>query len=200
MTAVDVMKLIQSSDTVAVSALIKLFKAGQDEDEQQAGATVRQNGRGFSGTDAKFLTSLAVQAIANREKKEEGTLPEGYAILSPRQLASWRKVAPKYSRQLTGLANGEDPATYKLPKEEKTPATEERGSSVSISSRSLRKTRPRRLALSRRYCLPSTLRPRQKPSSWFASLPRSITRTRRTGGLRTPFSGRSGEPPSRMRR
>jgi hypothetical protein len=116
MTAIDVMSLIRSSDQVACSALVKLFRAGQDADEQEAGSTLRLNGRGFSGVDADFLSSLARQVIANREKRAAQD-PTVYAgDLSPRQIAAWRKVAPKYSRQLVALANNEDPATYRLPK------------------------------------------------------------------------------------
>ena len=123
MTAVDVMRMIQSSDVVACSALLKLFRAGQDEDEQETGSVVRTNGRGFSSVDSSFLTSLAKQIEGNREKKAAGI--ECYASdLSPRQIAAWRKVAPKYSRQLTGLANGADPATYQIPKEETVPQPE----------------------------------------------------------------------------
>jgi predicted nucleic acid-binding Zn finger protein len=120
LTAIDVMQLIEKSDQVACSALVKLFTL-QTESERQSETTSEQNGVGFSYTDAPFLSNLAQQILANREKRQAGD-PTAYPLdLSPRQLDAWRKVAPKYARQLTAVANGADPATYRLPKAEPKP-------------------------------------------------------------------------------
>jgi len=70
----------------AQRGLIRIFE-NQTEDEQQHGDVVEDNGLGFTGTDADFLTSLAKQLI------ERGTL-------SPKQMVHVHKKMPKYGAQL----------------------------------------------------------------------------------------------------
>lgn len=75
-----------SKDEMLVAALLEVY-AHQTEDEQRMGGTVHDNGRGFSGTDGSFCSSLAVQFMAR-------------GSLSPKQLAALRKIMPKYRRQI----------------------------------------------------------------------------------------------------
>lgn len=103
LTRESVLKAIAENDTVAVSALIKLY-ARQTADEQASQATGHDNGVGFNGTDAPFLSSLAEQAIARRADRKAGRIPSHYTDLSPRQIAALRKAITKYGRQLLEIA------------------------------------------------------------------------------------------------
>jgi hypothetical protein len=77
----------------ALKALAAVF-ANQTESERQVGATVEDNGCGFSGCDAEFLTSLAKQAASR------GTL-------SPKQMVHLHKKIARYHGQIEPLIVGE---------------------------------------------------------------------------------------------
>lgn len=67
-------------------ALLRIY-ANQERDEQQFATVTQRNGVGFVPADAKLLSSLAEQVIANRR-------------LSPRQWEILYKRMPKYAGQL----------------------------------------------------------------------------------------------------
>lgn len=71
----------------AIKALIRIFKENQTADEQTREVTNEDNGYGFTGTDAEFLSSLAKQFIAK-------------GFLSDKQTAHVFKKIPKYWRQV----------------------------------------------------------------------------------------------------
>jgi hypothetical protein len=70
--------LLLRNDRAVYRALIVLFER-QTADEQRSENTLHDNGIGFTGADAEFMSSLAKQVI------ERGSL-------SPRQLAAMRKL------------------------------------------------------------------------------------------------------------
>ncbi len=71
----------------AIKALIRIFKENQTADEQTREVTSEDNGCGFTGTDAEFLSSLAKQFINK-------------GFLSDKQLDHVFKKIPKYWRQI----------------------------------------------------------------------------------------------------
>lgn len=76
---------------------ILVIYARQTSDEQAEGSTRHENGRGFTGSDAAFLSSLA-QWI------ERGRRPLGQR-LTPKQVEHARKRMRKYAGQLAKVAN-----------------------------------------------------------------------------------------------
>lgn len=74
----------------AQKGLVTIFDA-QTADEQNTGTTNEHNGVGFTGPDAEFLTSLALQFQAR-------------GSLSPKQNISLFKMMPKYATQLEGVS------------------------------------------------------------------------------------------------
>lgn len=103
LTRETVLEAIEKSDSACVNALIKLY-ARQTSDEQERRATGHDNGVGFNGTDAGFLSSLAEQAIERRRARSAGEVPAHYTDLSPRQIGAARKCLKKYGRQLLEIA------------------------------------------------------------------------------------------------
>jgi hypothetical protein len=83
----DVIELLDGSKAAVVRAL-KAIYARQTSDEQSAGTTKHSNGRGFNGTDAEFLSSVAA------------ALPRWNDNITPRQLAKVRPMLKKYWKQL----------------------------------------------------------------------------------------------------
>ena len=71
----------------ATKALVKIFKENQTAQEQSIDQTVEDNGIGFSGVDATFLSSLAKQFIE-----------KGY--LSPKQMLFVHAKIRKYASQV----------------------------------------------------------------------------------------------------
>jgi hypothetical protein len=69
----------------------------QTNDEQRAKSTRHDNGMGFNGVDAMFLSSIA-------ERVQRG-IP-----LSERQVEATRRVMRKYAGQLAKLANNKEAA------------------------------------------------------------------------------------------
>jgi len=84
---------LQSDDRWAIRALNTIFK-NQTADEKLSAEAKYSNGIGFSGVDAKFLTSLALQ-VADR-----GTL-------SMKQMAWLKRKIGKYAKQLLSVTNME---------------------------------------------------------------------------------------------
>ena len=72
-------------------AILKLHQY-QTQDEQETRTTVERNGCGFSSVDADFGSKLARWLL------------DGHKF-TPRQLAVARKIALKYTKQLTAIAN-----------------------------------------------------------------------------------------------
>ena len=81
---------IDSSDRALYKALLLIYSK-QTATEQEMGATVEDNGIGFSGCDAELLTSFA-----------KGLTQYGH--LTEKQLPYARKKVRKYWRQLMTLA------------------------------------------------------------------------------------------------
>lgn len=90
-------------NTACVSGLIELYHR-QTADEKDASTTVHENGMGFNGADAYFLSSLAAQAIERRRARAAGEVPAHWTDLSPKQLACLRKNIAKYVGQLVDIA------------------------------------------------------------------------------------------------
>lgn len=95
-TVEEIWELVETNDYFVMACLSKMLDR-QTRDEQFDHQTKHRNGRGFNSRDAKFMTSLAVQA-------------RKYRHLSPRQLECARRNLYKYRRQLTEIANEMDRA------------------------------------------------------------------------------------------
>jgi hypothetical protein len=93
MTALEMM---DRSPKAVVDFLLAMYER-QTGDEQQTGSTREENGVGFNGTDARFLSSLAEQALENRRTKKFPT------DLSPKQIECAKKKLVKYTRQLEDI-------------------------------------------------------------------------------------------------
>jgi hypothetical protein len=79
--------LIVNSDKALARALWNIFQR-QTAAEQSALQTIEHNGRGFTGTDAQFLSDVARR------------LPRYDFRMTPRQIAKVRPKMKKYWRQL----------------------------------------------------------------------------------------------------
>ena len=84
--------MLGSNEAWALKALVRIFKENQTADEQAAETTSHDNGIGFSGTDANFLSSLAKQYL------ERGRL-------SHNQKAAIYRTIPKYHKQVIGMSD-----------------------------------------------------------------------------------------------
>lgn len=78
----------------AVKALVRIFQENQTADEQVSEATKHDNGVGFTGTDAMFLSSLA-----------KAQLQHGH--LTDKQMVYVFRKMPKYARQVVAMSNQE---------------------------------------------------------------------------------------------
>ena len=76
----------------ATKALVRIFQENQTVDEQVAKVTSHDNGIGFSGCDAEFLSSLAEQYLRRGN-------------LSDKQMAFVFKKMPKYARQVVAMSD-----------------------------------------------------------------------------------------------
>ena len=76
----------------ATKALVRIYKENQTPSEQNSQLTTEDNGIGFTGVDAPFLSSLAAQY----EQK-------GY--LSEKQLGFVLRKMPKYARQVVQMSD-----------------------------------------------------------------------------------------------
>ncbi len=81
------------SDPVwAVKALVRIYQENQTADEQVSKATTHDNGIGFSGCDAEFLSSLAQAQLK-------------YGRLTDKQLSFVLKKMPKYAGQVVAFSD-----------------------------------------------------------------------------------------------
>ena len=87
----EIMDMIAKSDYALIKGLIRIYE-NQTDSEKQAYATMKDNGIGFNGADADFLTRMA-----------KFYLDRGY--LTGKQIDVVRKKMLKYSGQLTKIAN-----------------------------------------------------------------------------------------------
>ena len=76
----------------ALKALIRIFQENQTADEQAAQVTSHDNGIGFTGCDAQFLSSLAQNYLR-------------YGRLSDKQMGFVFKKMPKYARQVVAMSD-----------------------------------------------------------------------------------------------
>ena len=76
----------------AVKALVRIFQENQTADEQVSQSTTHDNGIGFSGADAEFLSSLAQAQLK-------------YGRLSDKQLGFVLKKMPKYAGQVIKMSD-----------------------------------------------------------------------------------------------
>jgi len=90
-TIEEIRELLIESDKAVARAIVAVYNL-QTEDEQIMKETAHQNGVGFNGVDAEFLSSLAQFYTA------KGFLTAG-------QLKYGRKKIMKYAGQLKMLAN-----------------------------------------------------------------------------------------------
>jgi hypothetical protein len=84
-------EFVQTNDKVLYGALLALYDC-QTADEKSWGETQYNNGVGFNGCDANFLSS-----VAESLKK--------YGSLTDKQKVITRKKLVKYMGQITNLAN-----------------------------------------------------------------------------------------------
>lgn len=93
----EYVRALIETNSLAVERALLVLLSRQTEGEQQAEATLGNNKMGFTGCDAKILTSFAKQIKAS-------TYPAGRR-LSPKQLALARRKLLKYAKQLATYAN-----------------------------------------------------------------------------------------------
>jgi len=93
-TTLFVKQQLSTKPEWAVKAMVRIFEENQTSDEKTDQLTKHDNGIGFSGTDAQFLSSLAKQFI---EKD----------YLSEKQVAFVLKKMPKYHKQVIAMSNAE---------------------------------------------------------------------------------------------
>lgn len=74
----------------AVRGLLRIYE-NQTEDEKHVQETKHNNGIGFTGADARLLTSFAEQVLAGR-------------TMSPKQMGILFNRMPKYAKQLEKVA------------------------------------------------------------------------------------------------
>lgn len=89
---------IGSDDFWAARAVLAIY-ARQTADEQQTDETRHENGVGFNGRDAEFLSSIAKQLQERGFTKET----RDRVPLSYKQLAAIRKSMKKYAGQLARI-------------------------------------------------------------------------------------------------
>ena len=90
-TRAEILAGLHESPAFVYRALQVMY-ARQTDDEQAAGVTAHDNGVGFNGTDAEFLSS-----VAERSKP--------YGKLTTRQCDAVRRALVKYVGQLVAAAN-----------------------------------------------------------------------------------------------
>ena len=88
----------ENSDAWVCRAVVRIYGL-QTEDEQMAQTTKENNGVGFNGVDARFLSSLALQIQENERTKKFAS------NLSPKQMQLAREKIKKYAKQILTLIN-----------------------------------------------------------------------------------------------
>ena len=92
-TKEEIKELLMTKDNAVFRGLVVIYSL-QTADEKLVADAIEDNGVGFNGFDAEFLTSLAKQA-----------LDKGW--LSDKQMVYARKRMLKYAGQLAKVANGQ---------------------------------------------------------------------------------------------
>jgi hypothetical protein len=92
-TLLYVRNRLATSPAWATKALVRIFSENQTSHEQAAEVTNEDNGIGFTGVDANFLSSLAKQFIAK-------------GSLSEKQMVYVHKKMKKYARQVIAMSDG----------------------------------------------------------------------------------------------
>lgn len=91
-TLLFVKQQLASNKVWALKALVRIYQENQTADEQAAKVTSHDNGIGFSGCDAEFLSSLAEQYLRRGN-------------LSDKQMSFVHKKMPKYARQVIAMSD-----------------------------------------------------------------------------------------------
>lgn len=91
-TILYVKQMLATNKVWALKALVRIFQENQTADEQVAKVTSHDNGIGFSGCDAEFLSSLAEQYLRRGN-------------LSDKQMAFVHRKMPKYARQVVAMSD-----------------------------------------------------------------------------------------------
>lgn len=94
-TPTRIKELLATNDVAVEQALLALYDR-QTRDEQLSAITTHQNGMGFSGPDAEFLTSLSQWILRSTRAKGQR--------LTPKQMTAARKRLVKYAGQLVKVA------------------------------------------------------------------------------------------------
>jgi hypothetical protein len=94
-TKEEIRAMLVKSDKALCRGLMTIY-GYQTAEEQSAGQTVEDNGMGFNGLDADFLTQMALYF-------------QRTGRLTPGQMEHTRKAMLKYSGQLTRHANANHP-------------------------------------------------------------------------------------------
>ena len=87
-----VRKQLATNSVWALKALVRIFNENQTAEEKAADVTREDNGIGFTGTDANFLSSLA------KQYQLRGTL-------SAKQMNCVFKQMPKYHAQVVKMSD-----------------------------------------------------------------------------------------------
>ena len=87
-----VKQMLATNKVWATKALVRIYQENQTADEQAAKVTSHDNGIGFSGCDAEFLSSLAEQYLRRGN-------------LSDKQMSFVHKKMPKYARQVIAMSD-----------------------------------------------------------------------------------------------
>ena len=87
----EIKDMIEKSDYALIKGLLRIYE-NQTMDEKRSESTSHDNGIGFNGSDAEFLSKMA-----------KFFLDRGY--LTGKQIDVVRKKMLKYSGQLTKIAN-----------------------------------------------------------------------------------------------
>lgn len=83
-------EMLREFDGWAIRGLLAIYDK-QTADEKRTETTNHNNGVGFRGCDAEFLSSLATRWLSGRE-------------LTEKQLAALKKVMPVYAKQLAEIS------------------------------------------------------------------------------------------------
>lgn len=92
-----------SNDKWLIRGLLAIYR-GQTPEEQAVGATVEDNGIGFSGVDAEILTSFAVQHLDRQAEARKHGRDNRIIYLSDKQIQLLREKMGKYARQLVRIS------------------------------------------------------------------------------------------------
>lgn len=96
-TKEEIRDMLVKSDKALIRGLMTIYSY-QTAEEQAFGQTVEDNGMGFNGADAEFLTQIALSY-------------KQYNRLTPGQIEWTRKKMLKYAGQLAQHANNNHPKT-----------------------------------------------------------------------------------------